>query len=291
MDILGKRKIWYSFSLTLLIIGLIFFFTTGLNLGIDFDGGTVIYFGFEEEVETDQIRQILEDINIAPEASIRQVDEDGQPGIMIRSRQLETEEISRMVAAVEDNIPGAELFSEETVGPVIGQQLRRNAFWALLIASIAILIYISIRFEFRFAVVAIITLLHDVIITVGLFTIIGHEVNTPFIAALLTILGYSLNDTIVIFDRIRENMTLMRRTPFIDLANKAVVDTLPRSINTSITTLVTVLAIYLFGGAALQTFMLALLIGLAAGSYSSIFIASPLLVTWNNKFAQTASSK
>ncbi len=125
--------------------------------------------------------------------------------------------------------------------------------------------------------------MHDVLITLGIFAILGKEINTPFIAALLTIIGYSINDTIVIFDRIRENMKLMHKTPFEKLANSAVIDTLPRSINTSLTTLITILAIYLFGGASIKIFMLALFIGMFAGTYSSIFVASPLLVTWTNR--------
>ncbi|MFW6237769.1 MAG: protein translocase subunit SecF, partial [Halanaerobiales bacterium] len=127
---------------------------------------------------------------------------------------------------------------------------------------------------------------HDVVITVGLFAIMGREVNTAFVAGLLTIIGYSINDTIVIFDRIRENMQLMRGKPFVELANRAVVDTLPRSINTSMTTLIAILAIYFFGGASLQNFMLALFIGMFAGTYSSVFIASPLLVTWGKKIGK-----
>jgi preprotein translocase subunit SecF len=125
--------------------------------------------------------------------------------------------------------------------------------------------------------------MHDVFIVLGIFAILGREINTPFVAALLTIIGYSINDTIVIFDRIRENMKMMHKTGFEKLANLAVVDTLPRSINTSLTTLITILAIYLFGGASIKVFMLALFIGMFAGTYSSIFVASPLLVTWTNR--------
>ena len=169
----------------------------------------------------------------------------------------------------------------EMVGPTIGAELKKKALLALLAAAIAIVIYISVRFEFKFAMAAIIALLHDTLIVVGLFSILGQEINSPFIAALLTIIGYSINDTIVIFDRIREKINYKKKETFAELNNKAILDTLPRSINTSLTTLVSVVAILVFGGATIQNFMLALLIGIMAGTYSSIFVASPVLVEWD----------
>ncbi len=283
MDILGKRKMWYIISSTVILIGLIFLLSSGLNLGIDFSGGTLMEFKFDKKVNNDQARKVLEKINIAVDSKIQQTAEEGIHGILIRAKELNSDQILEVENAFRDEYPSTELLRTEMVGPLIGQELRRKAFLALLIASVAIVIYISIRFEFRFAIVAIITLLHDVIITLGIFALIGKEINTPFVAALLTIVGYSINDTIVIFDRIRENMKLMYKTPFEKLANRAVIDTLPRSINTSMTTLITILAIYLFGGASIKTFMLALFIGMFAGTYSSIFVASPLLVTWTEK--------
>ncbi len=285
MDILGKRKIWYSISLTIIIIGLLFTAFKGLNFGIDFNGGTLLEFKFDSMVTNEEARTALSKIDFAQDAVIQQSEEGGINGILIRIKQLTPKQIVDIEEALIAEYPSTETLRTDIVGPVIGQELRIKALWALLLASIAIIIYISIRFEFRFAIVAIITLLHDVLITIGLFAILGREINTPFVAALLTIIGYSINDTIVIFDRIRENMKLMQRTPFIELANKAVVDTLPRSINTSLTTLITILAIYFFGGASIKTFMLALFIGMFAGTYSSIFVASPLLVSWKNKFA------
>ena len=286
MDILGKRKIWYTISAIVIGIGLIFLLINGLNLGIDFNGGTLMEFSFENEVTTDQVRNLLEEINIAEDSKIQRSDSAGTHGIIIRAKTLESEQIVAVEEAVKNEFQTAEMLRTEMVGPTIGQELRINALLAMLAASIAIVAYISFRFEFRFAVVSIITLMHDVLITIGIFAIIGREVNTPFVAALLTIVGYSINDTIVIFDRIRENMKLMHRVPFIKQANTAVVDTLPRSINTSITTLITILAIYFFGGASIQTFMLALFIGMFAGTYSSIFVASPLLVTWQKKISK-----
>ncbi|MGM0602356.1 MAG: protein translocase subunit SecF [Bacillota bacterium] len=283
MDILGKRKIWYSISAAVIAVGLIFLLINGLNLGIDFQGGTLLEFKFDHAVTTEQVRNILEEIDIAADSKIQQTEETDIHGIMIRAQELDSEEIMQVEEALRSEIPSTEMLRTEIVGPLIGKELRINAFLAMLAASIGIVAYISFRFEFRFAAVSIITLMHDVLITLGIFAILGKEVNTPFVAALLTIVGYSINDTIVIFDRIRENMKLMHRTPFKELANKAVVDTLPRSINTSLTTLITILAIYFFGGASIKTFMLALFIGMFVGTYSSIFVASPLLVTWQKK--------
>lgn len=285
MDILGKRKIWYTISLIVIIIGLVFLLFKGLNFGIDFQGGTLLEFKFAQQVSNEEVRKILSEIGIAEDAKIQQSAQQGIYGVLIRAKELSPEQIVKIEEALKETYPSTEMLRTDMVGPLIGKELRAKALWAMLIASLAIIAYISIRFEFRFAIVAIIALLHDVMITIGLFAIMGKEINTPFVAALLTIVGYSINDTIVIFDRIRENMKLMRRTPFIELANKAVVDTLPRSINTSLTTLITILAIYFFGGASIKTFMLALFIGVFAGTYSSIFIASPLLVSWENRLA------
>ena len=283
MDILGKRKIWYALSITILVIGLIFLAINGLNFGIDFQGGSLLEFKFDQEVSNQEVRNVLSDINIAEDSRVQQTETEGINGTLIRSKELSTQEIVEVEEALREVFPSTEMLRTQMVGPTIGQELRTKALLALLIASVAIVLYISVRFEFRFAIVSIITLMHDVLIVLGIFAILGREINTPFVAALLTIIGYSINDTIVIFDRIRENMKMMHRTAFEKLANQAVVDTLPRSINTSLTTLITILAIYLFGGASIKVFMLALFIGMFAGTYSSIFVASPLLVTWTNR--------
>ncbi|MTI61320.1 MAG: protein translocase subunit SecF [Firmicutes bacterium] len=286
MDILGKRKIWYTISLVILIIGLLFISFKGMNFGLDFRGGTLLEFKFDQEVSNEEVRTLLADTGLIEGAKVQQTDEEGINGVLIRTKELSPEQITEIQDILSQSYPSTEVLRTDMVGPLIGQELRVKALLALLFASIAIIIYISIRFEFRFAVVAILTLLHDVFITLGVFAVIGREINTAFVAALLTIIGYSINDTIVIFDRIRENMKYyQRKMSFVELANKAVIDTLPRSINTSITTLITILAVYFFGGASIKTFMLALFVGMFAGTYSSIFIASPLLVTWQNKIS------
>jgi len=286
MDIMGKRKTWYTISIAIILVGFVFLLFNGLNFGIDFTGGTILEFTFDNEVTNSEIRDTLSDLEFSLDPQLQQTDLDGRPGVIIKTEELNTDQISSVESVLENKYSSTDMIRSDMVGPLIGKELRRNAIFAIIIASLAIVAYISMRFEFRFAIVAIITLLHDVSIVLGLFAIMQKEINTAFVAALLTIIGYSINDTIVIFDRIRENMKLMRRTPFVEKANTAVLDTLPRSINTSLTTLITILAIYFFGGASLKIFMLALFIGMFAGTYSSIFVASPLLVTWTQKITK-----
>ena len=210
------------------------------------------------------------------------IQETANEGLLIRTKKLKQERIVAIQEQVEKQYPGTELLKTSVVGPTIGQELQSKAVWAILFAALAIVAYISVRFQFRFAIAALGALGHDVLIVLGVFSLLGREINSPFIAALLTIVGYSINDTIVIFDRIREKMRLYRgRGNFPDLNNEAVLETLPRSINTSVTTLLPILAILFLGGSTLETFMIALLVGMLSGTYSSIFVASPLLVEWN----------
>ena len=283
LDLMSKRKLWFTISGAFMVLALLFLVISGLNLGIDFQGGSIIEYSFTEAVDTEQVRGVLQEINIATEAQLQESGDAEEYGVIIRSSELSQEEIQEVNDAMAANFEGTDLLRSESIGAVIGEELRMQALLALLVAAIAIVIYISFRFEFKFAITALMTLAHDVVFTIGVFALLGREINTAFIAALLTIIGYSINDTIVIFDRIRENMKIHKRSSFTELANRAVVDTLPRSINTSMTTLVAILAIYLFGGAAIQTFMLALFVGMAVGTYSSIFVASPILVSWQAK--------
>ena len=286
LNLMSKKKIWFGISIAFMVLALLFLVVNGLNLGIDFEGGSIVEFSFSEVVDTEDVRVVLQDINIATEAQLQDstdAEVTEASGIIIRASELSQDQIQEISNAMNANFEGTDLLRSESIGAVIGEELRTQALLALLVAAIAIVIYISFRFEFKFSIAALITLAHDVVFTIGVFALLGREINTAFIAALLTIIGYSINDTIVIFDRIRENMKLYKRSSFIELANRAVVDTLPRSINTSMTTLVAILAIYLFGGAAIQTFMLALFVGMAVGTYSSIFVASPILVSWQER--------
>ena len=280
VDIIGKRKIWFAISGVLLVIGIIAMLTQGLNLGIDFTGGTIMQFSFDEQVSNSEIREVLSEVGIDKESVVQQTENNG---VQFKTAKLSQDQVVAIQDEIEARYPSAEMLRTAAVGPTIGQELKANAIKALLIAAIAIVIYISIRFEYRFAIAAILALLHDVFIVLGAFAILGIEINSPFVAALLTIVGYSINDTIVIFDRIREKIHYSKKDTFEALTNQALLDTLPRSINTSVTTLLPILAILILGGTTIQTFMVALLIGMLSGTYSSIFVASPILVEWNER--------
>ncbi|WP_027339699.1 protein translocase subunit SecF [Halonatronum saccharophilum] len=282
MDIIGMRRKMLGVSLAIIIIGLISLATQGLNLGIDFTGGTIMDFAFEEVVEVEDIRSIMAEFDLDQRSVIQEV---GDNEISIRTDDLNPDQLVDIQGRIEEEFPSAEMLRTDVVGPTIGEELKSSALWALLVAAIAIVGYISYRFEFRFAIGALGALFHDVLITLGIFSILGLEVDVAFIAALLTIVGYSINDTIVIYDRIREKVRFSKKEPFAQLANAAILDTLQRSINTSITTLLPILAILFLGGTTIQNFMIALLIGMLAGTYSSIFVASPILVEWDEKKA------
>lgn len=284
VNFIKSRKIWYTISLVVLGLGLISMIFQGLNLGIDFTGGTIMYFKFDQgtNATVSDMRQILAQFNLDTASSIVESKEADFEGLIIRTKELQPDQIQEIEAAVKEAYPSSEVLSTEQVGPSIGKDLRWKALLALAIASALILLYISIRFQFKYAVAAIVALLHDAAVILAFFSIFQWEINTPFVAAILTIVGYSINDTIVIFDRIRENVKIQRKVPFADVCNASLLETLPRSINTSFTTLLCVLALLIFGGASIKVFMTALLIGVVAGTYSSLCLAAPLLVTWKN---------
>ncbi|WP_459843149.1 protein translocase subunit SecF [Halanaerocella petrolearia] len=281
VEIIEKRKLWFTISGVIITIGLISILMQGMNLGIDFTGGTIMEFQFDKQVTTEEVRDILSEFGLNKKSRVQ---ETGENGILIRTQQLEHDKVVALQEKVETDYPSANMLRTSVVGPTIGQELRNKAFWALVVASIAIVAYISFRFQFRFSIAALMALLHDVLIVITVFSLLGPEINSPFVAALLTIVGYSINDTIVIFDRIREKLRFAKRSDtFAELNNQAILETLPRSINTSLTTLLPILAIIFLGGATIQNFMLALLIGMLSGTYSSIFVASPILVAWNER--------
>ncbi|MCL4516925.1 MAG: protein translocase subunit SecF [Firmicutes bacterium] len=286
LNVIGHKYLWLSISGVLLLIGLSFLVTVGLKPGIDFTGGTILQRTFEEKVSVAQVRTALSkpplsELGLAGEASIQA----GAGGtIIVRTKPLSPEREKQFDAGLEQLVGkiDRDKSSTDTVGPVIGRELLSKAIWSIILASVGILIYVAFRFEFKFAVAGVLALLHDVLMTMGLFAIFGKfmglEVNSPFVAAMLTIVGYSINDTIVIFDRIRENLRFRKKESFAEIVDKSINQTLARSINTVATVLVTVIALHFWGGASLRDFTLALLIGITSGAYSSIFIASPLWV-------------
>ena len=289
-DFIGKRKIWFIVSLIAILIGVIgYFIQGGFNFGIDFLGGSLIEVEFDGSTDAGQIRDVLEDAGYG--SSIIQQTDDNKYIIRIKAEEvgksLEIEEKARILNALDEGMGiNPVLLQDRTVNPGFGHILIRNALMAIAISLAGILIYVWIRFEFRFGATAIVTLAHDVIITLGVYAILNREINTSTIAALLTIIGYSLNDTIVVFDRIRENTPKARSFGYTNIVNQSVNMTLSRSINTSLTSLLPVVLLLILGTTALKDFALALTIGIITGTYSSIFFASPILVVWNNRFSK-----
>lgn len=282
IDFIGYRKIAITISLVLIVIGIVsLVIHGGPKYGIDFTGGTSLQLKFEKPVNAGQIRAILSGIGLG-NSEIKEFAIGNE--ILIRLQQQDNMEAvsNQLLDELKNKLPdnNHELRSKETVGPRIGSELRRDAIKAILISLILILIYISWRFEFKFAVGAVAALFHDVLITLGIFSLLNYEISLAVVAAFLTIVGYSLNDTIVVFDRIRENLKVMRREEYITIFNRSINQTLSRTLLTSITTLIVVMILFFFGGEVIHTFSFALVIGIFVGTYSSIFIASPVVVEW-----------
>lgn len=287
MDFVGKRKIWYLISLLIIVPGLISLAVQGLNFGIDFAGGNLVQVQFDKEVTLDNIRSSLATVNLE-DSSIQASDNNT---FVIKTKVMEQAEQDEMIAALEGEFGQVEILRSEKVGPTIGKELRRAGLLSLAIATVLMVIYITIRFEFKFAISAIIALLHDVLVTVGIFSLLQIEIDSTFIAAVLTIFGYSINDTIVIFDRIRENMKKNKKYDLAQLVNNSIMQTLSRSINTVLTVLFVLVALYFFGGDTTRTFVLALLIGVTSGAYSSIFTASPVWIDFRNYGAKNIKAR
>jgi preprotein translocase subunit SecF len=288
-DFMAIRNYAFIFSAVLLILGIIGtvqIFRGKANLGIDLAGGTSIQGKFQKPFALDEIRSLLTQAGHG-EATLQKV--EGENILLIKLRS-ETGREERMVAdpvlkLLREKLPGNPFTVESVseIGPAIGHKLRQDATLALAISALAIIIYLAWRFEFKFGVTAAIATFHDVFAMVGIFWILGIEQDLLFITALLTIGGYSLTDTVVIFDRIRENIRLRKRNTFSETINLSVNDVLSRSLVTSITLLLAVLALLFFGGEVLHNFALALVIGLLIGSYSSVFVAGPMLVLWRGE--------
>ena len=294
MDFVGKRFWFFIISLLVIAPGVVFLISTpGLKPGIDFTGGSSMTLQFPEGSSLDQ--QDLRDVLAEDGYTESTVQNMGGDSFFVRTKELDEEAKDNLVETITSSLsPDSQnlLQSFDLVSPVVAQETVLNALWAVLAAAIGIFFYIWWAFRnvpspFRYGLAAIVALLHDTIIVVGIFSILGAlfeiEVNTMFLIALLTVIGYSVNDTIVVFDKIRENVLIYSNRPFTEVVNLSISETIGRSINTSFTLLVTLLALILFGGATIREFLLVLLIGVVAGTYSSIAIASQVLVTWDQK--------
>ncbi|MBQ4470426.1 MAG: protein translocase subunit SecF [Synergistaceae bacterium] len=278
-DFMKHRKIALTISLVLVIASIILLLTRGLNLGIDFTGGNVIQTEFNTRPEIDSVRNVISGV-VAKGAMIQNF---GEKGIIIRTNEDTEQSREAVVKALTAAYSDMKVTGFEKVGPVVGGELRRQAIIGVSIALIAILLYITFRFQFRFAVVSVVPLVHDVIVALGFFSLMQFEIGSSFIAAILTIVGYSLNNTIIILDRVRENWGSLSRDGIVNLVNKSLNQTLTRTINTTLTTLFPVIALCVWGGPVLMAFSYAMLIGIIAGTWSSMFVATGLLVEWHSK--------
>ena len=285
--IVEKSKIWFSISLAIILIGVVLMCTRGLNFGIDFKGGTKLVVELGDNFDKVEVDNIVKEY--ASDAVTKTVEGTQYE---IKSTELDETKTAELFDALKEKytLDDSALVSETQIGPSVGKELSRNAIIAVLVACVAMLVYIAIRFEFTFGVAAIGALIHDVLITLSVYAIFDIPVNSSFIAAMLTIVGYSINDSIVVFDRIRENNHSMRRSNPTEIANKSINKTLARSINTSLTTLIIIGAVNVFVP-TVREFSFPLLIGIAAGAYSSIFIASPIWVILKNKMNKKKSVK
>ena len=275
-NFMALRRPALLLSAVLVLASLAFLFTRGLNLGIDFTGGNVIQLEFDNLPEVAEVRKVVSGV-VAQEAMIQKF---GDKGVIIRTNEDTEESREQVISVLQKAFPDMKVSGYEKVGPVVGGELRRQAVIGVSIALVAILIYITVRFRFRFAVVSVVPLVHDVLIALGFFSLTQMEVSSSFIAAILTIVGYSLNNTIIILDRIRENWRDLGRDGIEKLVNDSVNQTLARTINTTLTTLFPVIALCVWGGPVLQAFSNAMLGGISAGTYSSMFVATGALIEW-----------
>jgi len=283
-DFSGSSKWFFSVSGLILVVGALAIAGLGINFGIDFESGTRITTPLERGASVDEVRDALP--GSLRDAKIQEVDDPelGDNVVQISTETLEPQEVSSVQRALDGSFGVTEGdFSTSSIGPTFGAQIARTAVIAIIASLLLISIYIGLRFEFKFAVPVLIALAHDLLITAGVYALTGRELTASTVAALLTILGYSLYDTIIVFDRIRENVPRMPRAAFSQIMNRSMAEVLTRSLVTSFSTLLPVAALMLFGGETLKDFAFALLVGIFSGAYSSIFIAAPVLALWKER--------
>ncbi len=285
IDFIGRRKYAFILSSILALLGflaIVQIFRGEANLGIDFAGGTAVQLKFDQPIRIDEARRLLESKGLV-DAELQEFTRDNK--LLIRVKKLTTiqEKVSeRIVQAFQEGFSDNQFVvdSSTEIGPTIGEKLRKDALVAIVVSMVGIMIYIALRFEFWFGIVAVIATFHDVLAVLGIFYAMNKEINLLLVTALLTIAGYSLTDTVVVFDRIRENLRLRRRDSLEQIINNGVNQVLSRTVVVSLTTLLAVLALFLFGGEVIHDFSLALMLGVLVGTYSSIFVASPILTLW-----------
>ncbi|HVA96613.1 MAG TPA: protein translocase subunit SecF [Candidatus Acidoferrales bacterium] len=290
MNIVGKRKWYFAFSLAIIIPGVISLLLWGLNLSIDFTGGTNLTLTYPKQVNQKVIAGVRKSI-ASQKIEVVSLQQSGTQ-VVVRTKPMDNKQDAKFLQDLQKNTGTVKQDQYETIGPIIGKEIAVNALNALVVASLLIVLYIAWAFRavrkpmssWRFGVCAIIALLHDALVVVGIFSLLGHffhvEIDSLFVTALLTVIGFSVHDTIVVFDRIRENLRRNITAPFPQVVNDSILQTLVRSLNTSLTAMLVLFTLLIFGGASIRWFVVAMLIGIASGTYSSIFNASQLLVVW-----------
>ncbi len=290
MKLLNYYKYLFALSGVILILGILSLLIYGLHLGVDFKGGTITELQFKQSYDQNKVKEVL----TADGLSNFQLQTTGENGLLIKTEALDKEQHDKIESDIKTQVGEFEEKQFESIGPVVGQQLKKKALYQLGLVSLGIILYIAYAFRkvtrpitsWQFGIAAIVALLHDLLIVLGIFSILGHykgiEIDSLFVTAMLTVLGFSVHDTIVVFDRIRENLKVYAGQSIDFVVNHSISQTLVRSLNTSLTVLFVLLALLLFGGETIRYFVLALFIGVLAGTYSSIFVASPILVLWQH---------
>lgn len=295
---MGKTRLAVTLSTVMILAGIASIVVKGgLNLSIDFKGGTLVAVNYTEDVDITEVRSVLANVSIDGQlfdfshAEIKHFGDESNIAVRIPSLEDEPDQfpqkfVDNMANAFPNRVPDDEndfILSIEKVGPKIGAELSGDAVMAIIWALLLILIYISFRFEFKFAVGAIMALSHDILVTLGIFSILDYEISLAIVAAFLTIVGYSLNDTIVIFDRVRENLKALKKSTLDMVVNQSINESLSRTIITSLTTFFVVLVLFLVGGEVIHSFSFAMIIGVIVGTYSSIFVASPVIIKMSSE--------
>ncbi len=282
-DIIGRRRFGYALSLLIILPGIIaLIYNTAyghgaLNWGVDFTGGNFLQLRLAKDFTVGDVRAVVDRFTTGQSV----IQKSGQEAL-IRTRPLEAGKAAALIRAMRDQFGTVTVLRQDAVGPKIGEELRNIAILAVIIGLALQIIYIAVRFKsIRFAIAADMSLLHDLLVVIGVFAILRLEVDSSFVAILLTVVGYSINDTVVLFDRVRENLAQRTREPFDRLVNRSILEALVRSLNTALTTILAIAAVYLFGGPTIHNFALGLMVGIFTGGYSSILIACPILVDWN----------
>lgn len=288
INFVGKRHLFFALSGVLVVLGIVALLRISqgkANLGIDFSGGAAIQLKFDQPIKIEEARAALEEGGLKG-AELQEVVAENKLLIRLKKQDVgQTTVMEQVQEALNKKFSGNNFTVESSteIGPTVGQKLREDALLAITISMIGIVIYIALRFEFRFGIAATLATFHDVLAVLGIFSLLGKEINLLLVTALLTLAGYSLSDTVVVFDRIRENLRLRKKESFEDLINRSINEVLSRTFITGVTTFLALMAIYFFGGEVIHDFTLAIILGLIIGTYSSWFIASPLLLLWRKR--------